>query len=62
MSDPRDAEQSSVPKEEDQKQLSHYKKVIFPLETQVRLVNRLTNSKIDVTLNVKGTMVSGSMG
>ena len=39
--------------------ISHYKKVIFPLESLVKVANASAGSKMSITLNVKGITISG---
>jgi hypothetical protein len=39
--------------------ISHYKKVIFPLESLVKVANGSTGSKMSITINVKGITISG---
>jgi hypothetical protein len=39
--------------------ISHYKKVIFPLESLVKVANASTGSKMSITINVKGITISG---
>ncbi len=41
--------------------ISHYKKVIFPFESLVKVANASTGSKmsITITINVKGITISG---
>jgi hypothetical protein len=42
-----------------EQKILHYKKVIYPLETLVKIVNVTIRSKIAITINVKGSMISG---
>jgi hypothetical protein len=39
--------------------ISHYKKVILPLESLVKVANASTGSKMSITINVKGITISG---
>ena len=42
--------------------ISYYKKVIHPLEILVSIVNSTTpSSKFSITINLKGTMISGDL-
>jgi hypothetical protein len=48
--------------ENDEQVIAHYKKVILPLEVLVQIANKSSpNSKIDITINVKGLTISGSL-
>lgn len=41
--------------------ISHYKKVILPLESLVKVANITVGIKITVTINVNGTMIIGDV-
>jgi hypothetical protein len=44
----------------DEEKISHYKKVILPLETLVQVVNVSSpDTKMAITVNVKGLIISG---
>jgi hypothetical protein len=48
-------------KQSDDDLVSHYKKVLRPLETLVQMVNGKGNDKFAVTLTIKGIIISGSL-
>jgi hypothetical protein len=43
----------------DEQIISYYKKVLLPLESINKIVNKTVNSSFSITLNVKGTMITG---
>ena len=45
--------------ENDEQIISYYKRVLLPLESLNKIVNKTENSSFSITINVKGTMITG---